>query len=1045
MLSALVALCLRRRGTVLALAAALLLYGGFVARDAPLDVLPDFAPPQVTVQCEAPGFSAEQVETLVTAPIEAALAGAGNLESFRSQSIQGLCVVTAVFVEHTDIYKARQLLAEQLAQVAAELPDGVDPPALTPLTSATMDLLKIGLVCDQLSLLELRTFADWTVVPRLRAVAGVANVTVFGGDVRQLQIEVDPARLAASGLALADVLAAARDATGARGAGFVETANQRVVLETHGEAITCEQLAETLVAWRDGQPVRLRDVALVVDGARPKFGECLIQGRPGVLVKALSQYGANTLAATRAIELALEELKPLFAAAGIEYFPRLHRPANFIEHAVANLGHSLWVGAVLIAVVLLLFLMDVRVAFISMTAIPLSLFAAVIMLQRLGMTLDTMTLGGLAIAIGEVVDDAIVDVENIVRRLRENRGLAADRRLPLFEVVFKASLEVRQSVIYATFVVITVFLPVITMSGLQGSFFRPLGLAYIFAVVASLAVALALTPALALTLLGRGERGGRDGRGGRDANAAAKPHREPLLARALKRVYTPVLQAVLRHPRLVLSGAVALLAGAIAVVPFLGAEFLPEFREGHFVMQLSLAPGVSLDEMKRLGARVGADLLANPHIATVAMQIGRAELGEDPWAPNRSESHIELNPLPPEIEAGVGNEIRAVLDQIPGIQYELLTFLGDRIGESISGETAQVVVSVFADDLSVLDAKAAEIAGVCAQVTGAVDVARGSLGGLPALAIDLRRDALLRYGLAPVPVLDAIKTAYQGERVGQIHDGTKTFDVAVILPEARRRDPDTVGELLLRSPSGALVPLRELADVELATGRSMILREGGRRRQTVTCNVSGRDVASFAAELRQRVLRDVTPPAAGYFEFGGAAEQQRAATHELLLHGALAGIAVILLLTGAFRRTSHLLLVLANLPFAFVGGVIAVLATGGTLSMGSLVGFVTLFGVTMRNSILLISHLEHLRVVEKMEFGLELVLRGARERLLPITMTALVTGLGLLPIALGSGSAGREIEGPMAIVILGGLATSTVLNLLLLPALALRFWGRTRA
>jgi CzcA family heavy metal efflux pump len=1025
-LNGLVSFCLRHRGAVIALAAALVVAGVHAASRAPLDVLPDFAPPQAVVQCEAPGLSAEQVETLVTAPIEAALSGAGSLDAIRSQSIQGLSIVTSVFREGTDVHLARQLLSEQLAQVS--LPEGVERPKLAPLVSATMDLLKIGLLSEKLAPAELRAFAEWTIAPRMRAVPGVSSVTLFGGDVRQLHVELDPERLAATGVALEEVLEATRQATAVRGAGFVETPAQRLLVETKGQALTAEELGATLLAWRDGAsgasgPILLRDVADVVEGAMPRVGDCLIQGRPGVLVKLLSQYGANTLEVTRAAEAALADLEPSIRAAGIELFPRIHRPANFIESAVANLGHSLWIGAALVAVVLFLFLFDVRAAVISLTAIPLSLLAAVILLERLGLSLDTMTLGGLAIAVGEVVDDAIIDVENIVRRLRLNAA-AASPRAPL-RVVLDASLEVRRSVIHATFVVVLVFVPVITMSGLQGRFFAPLGIAYVLAVLASLAVALTVTPALALALLGRRKLAG----GG-----------TPRFVAALQRGYERVLRRTVGRPGLLGGLALVAVIAAALALPLLGGEFLPEFREGHFVLQLSMAPGGSIEELTRLGRRVSAALLADPRVATINQQVGRAELSEDPWGPHRSEFHVELaRGLSPAEESDVAESIRELLGRIPGVQTEVLTFLGDRIGESISGETAEVVVSVFGERLERLDAAAAGVARSLSSVRGAADVQRGVLPGMPAIEVELRRERLAALGFTPLQVLEAVQTAYQGRRLGQIHDGPRTFDVVALLPAARRADPESVAALPLRARDSTLVPLRELADVELGTGRAMLLREGGRRRQTVTCNVEGRDVASFVAEAKERVAEQVSLPAGDYLEWGGAAEQQAAATRELLLKSALAGLGVILLLGTAFSGARNLAIVLANLPLAFVGGVVAALVTGGTLSMGSLVGFVTLFGVTMRNSIMLVSHFEHLVAVEGVTSRLEATIRGSTERLVPILATATVTALGLLPIALFSGTAGREIEGPMAVVILGGLVSSTLLNLLLLPALALRF------
>lgn len=1028
MLQRLVDFSIRFRGVVLSLAVALLFYGVYKARHAKLDVFPDFVQPQAVIQTEAPGLSPEQVEALVTRPVENAINGVAQLESVRSQSIQGLSIITIVFEEGTDIFRARQLLAEQLTAVGGDIPAGVKAPKLTPLTSATMDLLKIGLTSEVRSSMELRTFADWTLRPRLQAVPGIAQVGVMGGEVRELQVQVLPERLAAQGVALDDVLDAARRATGALGAGFIETENQRIVLQTEGQAATPEQLGETIIARSDGVNLRLKDVAEVTVAPQPMFGDVLIQGRPGVLVKLLSQYGANTMEVTEQVEQALEEMGPLFEAEKIQLYPRLHRPATFIETSLHHVGRSLYVGAALVAVVLTLFLFNLRTALISITAIPLSLLAAVIVLDRLGMTLNTITLGGLAIAIGEVVDDAIIDVENIFRRLRENTALALRR--PIARVVLDASLEVRSAVVYATFIVVLVFVPVLTMSGLQGRMFAPLGVAYIAAILASLLVALTATPALACLLLPR---------------AAERQPVEPLFLRAMKRAYAAVLGTLIGRPRTILALGVAASVGAGVLLMRFGEEFLPEFREGHFVVQVSAVPGSSLPEMMRLGGRMSADLLENvrvagrPAIATIAEQAGRAELGEDPWGPHRCELHIELVPdVPGAQQADVQEQIRERLAAYPGITYEVLTFLGDRISETISGETASVVINLFGDDLDVLDSKSEEIAGVLAGVPGSADVHVASPPGNPQVVIRLRPERLAALGFRPLDVLADIETAYQGVRVAQTYEGNRVFDVRVILDEDARRDPETIGDLLVRGVDGAIVPLRELADMTATTSRYMILHDGARRRQTVLCNVADRDVNSFVTEAKERVAR-VSLPSGVYTVFGGEAEAGEAARNELLLHSSVAGLGIVLLLATVFARLRNLLLVLVNLPFALIGGVLAVAATGATLSIGSVVGFVTLFGITMRNSVMMISHYEHLVAREGMTWGPAAAVRGAAERLVPVLMTALVTGLGLLPIALGSGEVGREIEGPMAIVILGGLCSSTALNLLVLPALSLRF------
>ena len=1026
MLQTLVHFSLRFRGIVVSLACLVLVYGLYVAGQAKLDVFPDFVPPQVTIQAEAPGLSPEQVESLVTRPIETAINGLGSLESLRSESIQGLSVITVMFKDGTAILPARQMVAEKLAELAGTLPAGVKAPKMSPLVSATMDLLKIGLVSDKLSAMELRTFADWTLKPRLLAVPGVAKCSSFGGDVRQWQVQVHPDRLLAHDLTVPDVLNAARLASGVRGAGFIENEAQRVVIQTEGQSLTAAQLANVILATSsNGVPVRLKEVATVIEGAEPKFGDTLIMGRPGVLLTMSSQHGANTMEVTEALEAALAELKPVFEKEGITLYPRLHRPATFIETSLANISHSLLLGAALVAVVLFLFLGHFRTALISLTAIPLSLLGAIIVLDRLGVSLNTITLGGLAIAIGEVVDDAIIDVENILRRLRENEGLATPRAV--LGVILDASLEVRSAVVYATFIVVLVFVPVMTLTGLQGSFFAPLALSYILAILASLLVALTVTPAMTYLFFRNGA--GRE--------------QPPKLQTGLRWVYERMLNGVAQRPQQVMGAVIVLCVVTLSRLPFLGGEFLPEFREGHFVLQVSAAPGTSLAEMLRIGGQISTQLLKNPHIATVEQQVGRAEQGEDPWGPHRSEFHVELQKLPAEEEAKVADEIRAVLSKTPGIQFEVMTFLGDRIGESISGETAPVVVDVYGEDLDTLDVVARQVAAALAHVPGAEEVQLKSPPGAPQLSVRLDNERMMTLGFRPVEVLETIQTAFQGSVAAQVYQGNQVTDVAVILDAEHRQDTASVGELWLRNAAGLRVPLKELAEIGRASGRFSIMHDGARRRQTVTCHPVGRDVSQFVAEAKKILAGKVALPRGVYLEFGGAAEAERAASRQLFLHTALASVGILMLLYVVIGNGRNLILVLANLPFALVGGVLAVyfssLLGDGGLTMGSLVGFVTLFGITTRNGIMLLSHYEHLVSRSGLPWNADTATRGASERLIPILMTALVTALGLLPLALGSGEAGREIEGPMALVILGGLVTSTMLNLLVLPTLALRF------
>lgn len=1020
MLSHVVELSLRHRGIVIALALGLLGWGGWIASQSELDVFPEFVEPQVTIQTEAPGLSAEQVEVLVTRPVESAVNGAASLESVRSESIQGLSVVTVVFKEGTDIYIARQSLAEKLGLLARQLPEGVHAPTMSPLMSSTMDLLKVGFVSEKMRGRELRTLVDWTIKPRLLAVQGVAAASVFGGEVEQLQVQVQPEKLAAFDLTMTDVLECAKAATGVRGAGFIDTPAQRVVIQTNGQLFTPEEIGEVVV--RKGAPVvRLRDVAKVVLGAEPKFGDTLIMGKPGVLVTLKSQYLANTLTVTHGLEEALDELRPMLKAKGITLYDRLHRPATFIEVALDHVRQSLLIGGALVGIVLLLFLLDLRIALISFVSIPLSLLAAILVLDWRGVTLNTMTLGGFAVAIGVVVDDAIIDVENILRRMRENAALPAPREM--WRVVLDASLEVRSAVVYATFIVAAVFMPVITMSGLQGRFFGPLGIAFILSILASLAVALTVTPAMSLAFLSRG-----------------KAHDEPFWIRWLKVLHRDWLLFFVRWPWLTVLAALAMLAGACALVPGFGGELMPEFREGHFVVGVKARPGMSLEESLRAGRQLTELMLADEHIATVEQQVGRAEAGEDTWGPNQSEFHIELKRgTTPAQEIETQEYLRKTLEEFPGIQSEVMTFLGDRISESISGETSSVVVNVFGEDLDQLDGVAKRIAAQLGATSGSADVQVKAPPGAPVLAVHLRPARLAQFGFRPLEVLETVQTAFQGADVAQMVRGNRIHELAVILDESARRDPETVGDLLLVNGDGVRVQLKQLADVELTNGRPSINHDGARRRQTVTCNVEKRDVASFVAEAREKVNANVKLPGDVYLEWSGAAEEQAKAKRELLIHSAVACAVVILLLSVVFTRASHVALALANLPFALIGGVLAVFFNGGQTSIGSLVGFVTLFGISTRNSIMLISHYEHLVVQEGAAWSLDTLARGAGERLVPILMTALVTALGVLPLALGSGEAGREIEGPMAIVILGGLVSSTALNLLVLPALAWKF------
>jgi CzcA family heavy metal efflux pump len=1021
MLNAIVRFSIRFRGIVIALACALLGYGIFSLLRSSYDAFPDFAPPEVSVQTEAPGLSPEQVEVLVTQPIENSINGATGIGSLRSRSIQGLSDITVVFGAGTDIYRDRQLVAERLSAVANELPTGVQPPLMTPLTSSTAWVMEVDFTSDKQSPMDLRTIADWTIKPHILAVPGVAGVEVNGGDVRQLQFQFDPERLVQYGVSVEDVIAAAREATGVRGGGFIETANQRIVLQTEAPSASPAQLAGTVLVHHNGANVTLGDVARVQEAPAPRIGAASVGGKRSVSMIVDAAYGANTLEVTQGIDKALDELQPGLEAQGVATHRDVLRAADFINVALHNVRESLVIGGILVVVVLFLFLFNLRTAAISCTAIPLSLLAAVIALNKMGLSLNTMTLGGLSIAIGEVVDDAVIDVENIYRRLRENRSAPNPRSL--FQVVFDASIEVRSAIVYATFAVILVFFPVLNMSGLAGNLFGPLGAAYIWAILASLIVALTVTPALSLILLG-----------GRDL-----PAQEPPIVHWLKRRYEAVLLRVERVPRVLVPATVGLLvAGGVGALFFLSSSFLPELREGNITVHMTAIPGTSLEESLRLGDRLTQALLQVPFVRSVAQRAGRAELGTDTMGTHESEIDVNLQAINGAQVQASQDQIRGILAGVPGAVLTSNSFLTERINETLSGYGAAVAVNVFGNDLDQLDREAAQIARILAATPGGAEVQLQSPPGMPEILVRLRKDGIARWGFDPLSVLDVVRTAYGSEVVGQTYEGNRVFDVSVLLASSRRPQMSELGALPLRNPDGKFIALRELADLQESSGRYVVLHEGARRVQTITCNVRGRSVDSFVQEARKRIS-SIKFPAGTYVGFSGTAAAQAQSLHDLIVNSLLAGLGIVLLLSVVMGNRRNLLLVLVNLPFALVGGVLAAGLTGGDLSLGSLVGFVTLFGITLRNSIMLISHYEHLVESEGMSWGLETSLRGASERLAPILMTALVTGLGLLPLAMGSGDPGREVEGPMAIVILGGLVTSTLLNLLVLPTLALRY------
>ena len=1016
MLATIVRASLASPRIVTALSLLIALLGVGTLLNARLDVFPDFAPPHVLVQVESPGLDATQVEALVTRPVEELLAGAENVDAVRSTSSQGLAAIRVVFGRQSDPYVQRQVISERLAEASALLPAGIGPARLSPLSSSMEYLLHFGFTSDRLSPTELRDLIRWTIRPQILAVPGVAQAQIFGGDSRERQVWVDPVKLDAAGVTLEEVGDAARNSTQLTGGGYLETASQRLVLQPQPAADSLASLAHSIITEHDGVPVRIGDIGEVRDGAAPRFGDAMIGGHPGILVETSTQFGANTLDVTRELEHRLQVLAPQLAQRGVQYHAALLRPASFIESAIAKLRNSLAVGAVLVVVLLLLTLRDWRGALISFGAIPISLLATVWVLGFGGLSLNTMSLGGLVVALGVVVDDAVIDVENITRRRR-----AAGAAVNLSALLLDASLEVRRPVFYATAAVAVAFLPILMLSGLQGAFFRPLALAFLLAVALSLLVAMSATPALCALLMQR-----------------YQPREEPAWLRQAKRWQRAAITQLASRPQAVLVAIILSGAAGLALLPILGARLLPDFRENYLIAHAALRPGISLLETSRVGERIAQRLAGIHGVRSVAEQIGRAENGQDPDAPNKSEFEIQLEPSGSGTSEQLEARVRAVFDEFPNQLVEIYSVLAERIGETLSGEVAPFFVSVFGPDLDLDDRVAGEIAALLRQWPQSGTVRLAVPPRQPELQLRLRPERLSLYGLQAGDVLGTLNAAYHGASVAQLYSADRTVPVVVRIAGAGVT-PQEVGELRVRGREGALLPLSSVAELTMTAARSVVEHEAGLRRQIVIAAPKVADQAGYARRAQQAIAAHIRLPPSVYLRYGGTAPAQAAAARELLWHAGAALVLIVLLLAMAFGRSRHVLLVLAALPSTLIGGVAAVALTGGTLSLGAMVGFVALFGIAARNTILLISHYEHLITVEGRPWSLATALQGAQERLTPVLLTALLTALALLPVALQSHQPGHEIEGPMAVVILGGLVSSTLVGLILVPPLAARW------
>jgi CzcA family heavy metal efflux pump len=1017
---------LRFRWLVVFAAAATTAFGVAVIPDAKVDVFPEFAPPRVEIQTAAVGNSSNEVEELITVPIEEQLSGLRGLQQLRSKSVAQLSSIELVFERGTDELQARQLVDERLAQVAPTLPSWSVPPFMMPALSATSRIMKIGLTSDELGLIELSSVAYRKIRARLLRVPGVAQVAIWGQRPQQRHVQVDPAKLARYGITLEEVKTVTADALDAgllryaEGAivgtgGFVESGGRRLNVR-HLQAIQEPgELAQVPLATRGGQTLRLADVARVVQAAPPLWGDAVINDGPGLMLIVQKFRGANTMEVTRGVERAMEEMRP--GLPGIEVDTTIFRPATFIEQSIDNLTTALLIGIALVILIITAFLFEWRTAFISLLAIPLSLVSAILVLDLFGTTINVMVLAGLVVAIGVVVDDAIIDVENIVRRMREARAGGSSRSV--FAIVLDASVEVRSAITYATVINVVAVVPVFFLQGLSGSFFQPLVLSYTLAVMVSMLVALTVTPALCLLFLSRGRL----------------VHRESPLLRVLKRGYGAILTRVVRRPRPAMVATGAMLLTGVLIFPTLGSSLLPSFKERDFLMHWLSQPGTSMPEETRISVRACKDLRRIEGVRNCGSHIGQAKQADEVYGVDFGENWISVDP-----DVDYDTTLAAVqrtVDGYPGLYRDVQTYLRERIKEVLTGTSESIVVRVSGPELPVLRERADEIQGRIAGIDGVVDAHTDLQDDLPHIEVEVDIGAARRYGVKPGDVRRQTSALLASEEVSDLWYAGQAYDVRVWSIPSARSSLTAVERLPIDTPAGK-VSLQQIADLRLAPTPNAIERERQSRRIDVGANVDGRDLASVVADVEAR-LAGVDMPLGYSVEVLGESTELNAAQDRLMLFGIAAAIAILLLLQAAFGSLRLAVLTFLLLPTALIGGVLAVRLGDGVLSLGSLVGFLTVFGIAARNGILMISHFQHLERHEGEALGPELVLRGAKERLAPILMTASAAGLALVPLAVAGSVPGHEIEHPMAIVILGGLLTSTLLNLFVVPSLYLRF------
>lgn len=1016
MLNKIIYYSLHNRLVILVCALLLMIWGTYTAFNTDVDVFPDLNAPTVVIMTEANGMAPEEVERLVTFPVETAVNGAMDVRRVRSSSTTGFSVVWVEFDWGTDIYRARQILSEKLAVLGESLPENVGKPTLGPQSSILGEMMILGLTADSTSLLDLRTIADWTIRPRLLSTGGVAQVAVIGGDIKEYQILLDPARMKHYGVGLNEVLDVCRNMNRNANGGVLYEFDNEYIIRGVLSTSKAEEIAQGVVKTVNEYPVTLGDIATVkIGGKSPKLGTASERTKPAVLITVTKQPDTSTEKLTEKLDEIVVDLRKNLPA-DVHVSTDIFRQSHFIDNSINNVKKSLFEGSFFVVIVLFLFLMNIRTTVISLVALPLSLLVSIIVLHYMGLTINTMSLGGMAIAIGSLVDDAIVDVENVYKRIRENRLLPPDQQRSTLEVVYDASREVRMPILNSTLIIVVSFVPLFFLSGMEGRMLVPLGIAFIVALFASTVVALTLTPVLCSYLLNRKATG-------------MKELREAWIARKLKVVYKRALELALAYQKWVLGTTIALFVVALVIFFHLGRSFLPPFNEGSFTINVSSLPGISLDESDQIGRRAEALLLQVPEIKTVARKTGRAELDEHALGVNVSEIEAPFE-LQDRSRDEVMNDVRKKLSTISGANIEIGQPISHRIDAMLSGTEANIAIKLFGTDLNLMFTVGNQIKAAIQTIPGLVDLKVEQQIERPQLTITPKRELLAKYGI-PLPEFEEyINVMLGGEAVSQVYDDGKSFDLTVKTSDASRATMDDISNLMIDA-AGQKVPLSYVADIRSVTGPNTINRENVQRKIVISANVSERDLRSVVNEIQDRVEANIRLPEGYHIEYGGQFESEAAASRTLLLTSLMSLLVIFMLLYNEFKDVKESGVILLNLPLALIGGVIILWLTSGEISIPAIIGFISLFGIATRNGMLLISHYTHLRG-EGMGLR-ESVIQGSLDRLNPILMTALSSALALIPLALNGDLPGNEIQSPMATVILGGLLTSTFLNGFIIP------------